>query len=113
MNPKIETINRKNDLIKQGWNFVTLETYKEILSTFGLKLDNNSKHLYYNNLNRKLGNWLECSIDAIDETNKGFANIYGTFYNNHAMKRTDIYIEFKKFRNTYFTELKTGHLICI
>lgn len=113
MDKKIETLNRKNDLISQGWKFVTLENYKELLKTFGLKLDNSTKHLYYNTSNRHLGYWLECSIDAIDETNKGFANIYGVFYNEQIKNRTELYLEFKQFRNTYFTQLNSGHLICI
>jgi hypothetical protein len=113
MDKKIETLNRKNDLISQGWKFVTLENYKELLKTFGLKLDISSKHLYYNNYNENLGNWLDCSIDAIDKTSKSFANVYGVFYNEQTKNKTELYLEFDKFRDTYFTELKTGHLICI
>jgi hypothetical protein len=110
---KAFTEDEKKRLINSGMIFLSLENYKNLLLTFGLKLETKGALKYYNNLNPHLGQWLECAADAIDETNFSYANIYGKFYQEEIKKRTQNYLNFKEFRNTYFTQLKTGHLINI
>jgi hypothetical protein len=107
------TNDEKNRLINNGMIFLSLENYKQLLLTFGLKLETKGAHKYYNTMNSHLGYWLECSANAIDEINKGYANIYGKFYQEEINNETEKYLEFRKFRNTYFTQLKSGHLINI
>ena len=107
---KIKTELEKQRLLKSGMQFVSLEEYKKMVESFGLKLVIMDK--YYNNLN-DFGSWLECMVDAEDETKKSYANVYGKFYQEEIQKRTKKYLEFKEFRNTFFTQLPTKHLINI
>lgn len=110
---KAYTTDEKNRLIKNGMFFLSLEDYKKMLLTFGLRLETKGALKYYNTMNSHLGYWLECSADAIDETNISFANIYGKFYQEQRNKETNIYLDFREFRQKYFTQLKSGHLINI
>ena len=95
-------------MLNSGMIFLSLENYKNELLKFGLRFEINLK--YYNNLN-STGSFLSASIDAIDETNFSYANIYGKFYQEEIKKETQKYFNFLEFRNTYFTQLKSGHLI--
>ena len=107
---KINTEFEKQRLINSGMVFLNIEDYKELLSTFGLKFEIIGK--YYNTANY-FGKWLECMCDAIDDTKKSYANIYGNFYQNEIKKETKKYLEFRKFRQNYFSQLKSGHLVCL
>ena len=88
--------------------FISLENYKNMLQSFGLKLVINGK--YYNTSN-SFGTWLQADAGAEDEKNHSYANIYGKFYQEEIKKETEKYRLFREFRNTYFSELKSGHLI--
>lgn len=111
---KGNTEKEKKRLLSSGMVFLSLENYKKmLLDNFNLKLNTKDALKYYNNLNQNIGEWLECSADAIDETNHSYANIYGKFYQEEIKKQTKKYNDFREFRNTYFTQLKTGHLICL
>lgn len=105
---KIKTELEKQRMLKQGYTFLSLENYKNELLKFGLKFEINLK--YYNTLNAS-GSFLSASINAIDETNFSYANICGKFYQEEIKKETQKYKEFREFRQNYFTELKSGHLI--
>jgi hypothetical protein len=105
------TEDEKNRLLKAGMIFLSLDQYKKMLFTFGLRLETKNTHKYYNNLNPHIGSWLECGPEAIDETGFSFANIYGKFYQEERNKETQKYKDFREFRQNYFTQLKSGHLI--
>lgn len=105
---KIKTELEKQRILKQGYVFLSLEEYKKELLKFGLRFEINLK--YYNTLN-DTGSFLHASIDAIDETNFSYANIYGKFYQEETKKETQKYKDFREFRQTYFTELKSKHLV--
>ena len=110
---KAFTEDEKKRLINCGMMFLSLEDYKKMLLTFGLKLETKGSLKYYNTMNSHLGYWLECSADAIDEKNISFANITGKFYQEEINKETQKYLDFREFRQNYFTQLKSGHLINI
>lgn len=112
---KIRTGLRKNHLISKGVQFISLSEYENKLFDFGLKLITKGAYKYYNNMNdiNSNGHWLECSAEAVDELNISFANTKGIFYQNEREKNTFLYNQFREFRQNYFTQLKSGHLVQI
>jgi hypothetical protein len=108
---KIKTELRKQHLINSGIKFVNIQEYENMLLMFGLKLVIKDSLKYYNTMNSHLGAWLECTPEAIDETNFSFANINGKFYKEEIKRESQKYLNFRQFRRNYFTQLKTGHLI--
>ncbi|MFN5417947.1 MAG: hypothetical protein ACK5B9_12890 [Flavobacteriia bacterium] len=112
-NQKEKTELYKQHLINSGNIFLSLNEYKNLFLEIGLKLDlkNHCTHKYYNVANEQ--KFLHCTTDLTDETGKGFANIYGKFYKEEIKNNTQKYKRLREIRNTYFTQLKTGHILDI
>ncbi|QRE03491.1 hypothetical protein H0H26_11460 [Flavobacterium psychrophilum] len=64
-----------------------------------------NKHAY------NVENPLVFTIDFIDSTGFGWANIYSEFYQNHTNKKTDLFFEFKEFISTHTFKIGNHFLI--
>jgi hypothetical protein len=107
------TSKEKERMINSGQEYVNIDTYEYMLGKFGLKLDlknNDTLNMYFNNLNENY--YLDATIMPISEDGIGWANIYSKFYKEHVLLKSNLYEEFKRFRNSYFTTYK-GHIMTV
>lgn len=106
------TFNEVERMKKSGMILVSKNEFECMLESVGLHLDlNQLTTKYYNTLNEN--HWFECSTYAFDCKNISFANTDGFFYQNHVLKKTEIYERFKEIRNTYFCLIENKYILSI
>lgn len=111
---EFETKKTVQNMIDSGMQLISEQEYKDRLKNFGLKLDEDKQNcffLYYNTSNEFKS--LEVSTTVLDKNGYSFANIYGNFYQNEIKKETEIYSNWKIFRNTYFCLYKGKFILSI
>ena len=109
-----ETEKECQNMIKSGMTKVSMPEYEKMLAEFGLKLALKHPYYtlkYYNTFNEQ--HYLCCTTEAVDNGYAPYYNTFGTFYNNEVIPNTQKYLDFKKFKNKYFTQLQSGHILSI
>jgi len=77
-----------------------------LLNRFGLKLDLNSITKYQDTFScnthaYSVKNPLVFTIDFKDKINASWANVYGIFYTENTKPKTELFKEFKEFKNSH------------
>lgn len=86
---------------------ISKREFAEILENrFGLFINNESIYKYIdyfqgNQVMYNVNNPKVFTIDYKDQNGFSYANTNGIYYNNHAIKNSDLHKEFKEFINTY------------
>ena len=118
-----ETLQNNNNFKFKNMNpvlntsLISRKQFESILfNRFGLKLDMNkiTKYLDTYSCNRhaySVENPKVFTIDFIDSTGFGWANIYSEFYNKHTKPRTELFNEFKEFIGTHTFKIDNHFLI--
>ena len=99
-----------------GMELLSFEEYDKLIKSFGLELDldpRSTLHCYYNNLNYDRGSWLEATCTPVDKDGIGWCNVKGKWYQENVVFDTELYQEFKKFRNKYFTLFRNNYIMSI
>lgn len=105
---KANTLLEIQRLKDAGMEQITLNEYRNMLLELGLKLKLSGDYVlkYYNTMNEH--HYLECTTTAVDQTGHSFCNIKSKVYYSPLMME-----RIRKFRQTYFTTLKSGHILTI
>jgi len=79
---------------------------KSLFNLFGLKVDYDMICKYLdtypqNQTEYNIKHPKVFTIDFVDKTGRGWANIYSDFYKNHTKPKTELFKQFKEFINTY------------
>jgi len=108
-------LQNTNPLINS--KLISRKEFEEILlNKFGLKLELKSicKYVDKYSCNRHVYNYSEpkvFTIGFIDKTGFSWSNINGFFYNEHASKQTELYKEFKEFKNSHTFKIQNHFFI--